>query len=83
MNRTYLKLLILIVLFYINSCCVHKCHRSTEEALKVSSQLISMRNLQYMVITCSKGKNQPGKVANPARGQLNRENEYFPVPVRD
>ena len=24
---------------------------------------------------------QPGKVANPARGQLNRENEYFPVPV--
>ena len=25
---------------------------------------------------------QPGKVANPARGQLNRENEYFPVPVR-
>ena len=26
---------------------------------------------------------QPGKVTNPARGQLNnRENEYFPVPVR-
>ena len=25
---------------------------------------------------------QPGKVANPARGQLNRENEYFPLPVR-
>ena len=24
---------------------------------------------------------QPGKVANPARGQLNRENEYFPVRV--
>ena len=23
---------------------------------------------------------QPGKVANPARGQLNRENKYFPVP---
>ena len=23
---------------------------------------------------------QPGKVANPARGQLNRENEYSPVP---
>ena len=30
--------------------------------------------------TYSKGKDQPGKVANPARGQLNRENEYFPVP---
>ena len=27
-------------------------------------------------------KDQPGKVANPARGQLNRENEHFPVPVR-
>ena len=25
---------------------------------------------------------QPGKVANPARGQLNREDKYFPVPVR-
>ena len=25
---------------------------------------------------------QPGKVANPARGQLTRENEYSPVPVR-
>ena len=25
---------------------------------------------------------QPGKVANPARGQLNRENKYPPVPVR-
>ena len=30
----------------------------------------------------SKSKDRPGKVANPARGQLNRENEYFPVPVR-
>ena len=27
-----------------------------------------------MVITYSKGKDQPGKVGNPARGQLNREN---------
>ena len=25
---------------------------------------------------------QSGKVANPARGQLNRENNYFPAPVR-
>ena len=24
---------------------------------------------------------QPGKVANPARGQLNRENEYSSVPA--
>ena len=28
-----------------------------------------------MVITYSKSKDQPGKVANPARGQLNREND--------
>ena len=33
----------------------------------------------YIVITCDKGKGQPGKVANPARGHLDRENEYFPV----
>ena len=35
-----------------------------------------------MVITYSKCIDQPGKVANPVRGQLNRENEYFPVRVR-
>ena len=27
----------------------------------------------------SKSVDQPGKVASPARGQLNRKNEYFPV----
>ena len=33
--------------------------------------------------TYSKSKDQPGKVANPARGQLkSTENEYFPVCVR-
>ena len=26
--------------------------------------------------------NRYGKVANPARGQLNRKNEYFPVRIR-
>ena len=35
-----------------------------------------------MYVWYSKSKDQPGKVGNPARGQLNRENEYFPVPVR-
>ena len=35
-----------------------------------------------MVIAYSKGKDQPGKVANPARGQLNRENVFFPVLIR-
>ena len=32
--------------------------------------------------TYSKRMDQPGKVANPDRGRLNRENEYFPVHVR-
>ena len=36
----------------------------------------------YIFTTYSKSMDQPTKVANPARGQLNRENEYFPVPVR-
>ena len=35
-----------------------------------------------MAITYSKGKGRPGKVDNPARGQLNREDVIFPVPVR-
>ena len=36
-----------------------------------------------MVIIYSKSSmDQPGKAANPACGQLNRENEYFSVPVR-
>ena len=35
-----------------------------------------------MVITYSKSMNQSGKVANPARGRLRRENEYSPVRVR-
>ena len=30
---------------------------------------------------CMVTHNQPGKVASPARGQLNRKNEYFPVRV--
>ena len=35
-----------------------------------------------MVITYSKNIDQPGKVASPARGQLNRKNKYFPVRLR-
>ena len=32
--------------------------------------------------TYGKSLDQPGKVANPARGQLNSENVHFPVHVR-
>ena len=35
-----------------------------------------------MAITYSKSRDEPGKIANFAGGQLNRENKYFPVPVR-
>ena len=38
--------------------------------------------LFYVSMYYNKGKDQLGKVANSGRGQLNRENEYFPVPVR-
>ena len=38
-------------------------------------------NYVCMVITYRKGFDQPGKVANPARGQLNKEKQYFPVRV--
>ena len=31
--------------------------------------------------TYSKSMDQPGKVVNPARGQLDRENKHFPVHV--
>ena len=34
-----------------------------------------------IVITYSKSKDQPGKVVNPARGELNREYKYFLVPI--
>ena len=41
------------------------------------------RHVCMVVTNYSKSMDQPDKVANPARGQLNsRENEYFPVPVR-
>ena len=53
--------------------------------------LLSTKNLETvqtkthtacMVITYSKSIDQPGMVANPASGQLNRENEGFLVRVR-
>ena len=33
----------------------------------------------YVWSHISNSMNQPGKAANPARGQLNRENEYFNI----
>ena len=36
----------------------------------------------HVCMVYSKGKDQPGKVANFARSQLNRENVFSPIPVR-
>ena len=44
--------------------------------LKVLAMCVGMYDHTY-----SKSMDQPGKVANPARGQLNGENQYFPVRV--
>ena len=45
---------------------------------------LKRQNDVCMAITYNskKSKDQPVEVVNPARGQLNSENEYFPVPVR-
>ena len=49
-----------------------------QEKKQASNKLIVSHRLPlYMIITCnSKSKDRPGKVTNPARGELNREN-YF------
>ena len=49
--------------------------------LCVTSECSIVFNSMYRH-TCSKSIDQPGKVANPARGQVKRENEYFSVRVR-
>ena len=55
-------------------------------AIKKISLVRDVRYIIYIYIlydhTYRKSEDQPGKVAHPGRGQLNRENEYFPVRVR-
>ena len=51
--------------------------RMTGPDCTVMCNLINMYGDTY-----SKSMDQPGKIANPARGQLNRENYYFPNRVR-
>ena len=73
-----LLLYVMTIYTYIHTYCT---------SLDVRRQLLLEKrgtqkwiHLQYvcMVITYSKSKDQPGKVANPARGQLNRGNVFFP-----
>ena len=42
----------------------------------------TIHSLDMYGYTHSKSMDQPGNVADPARGQLHRENEYFPVRIR-
>ena len=58
--------------------------RSTATGYSSCTKSVVFRILNCMVITYSKGKDQPGchKVTNSARGQLKRENDSFVVPIR-
>ena len=51
--------------------CEVSQNRKKHENLK-NRELFYVCVYVCMVITYSKGKDQPGKVVNPARGQLNR-----------
>ena len=44
-------------------------------------QVLLYVQTKYVCTYSHQSTDQPGKVAKPARGQLNRENEYFSVPV--
>ena len=52
-----------------------------DEALESRREQLRRHFRVCMVITYSKSMDQPGKVANPVRGQVNGGNEKFPVPV--
>ena len=43
---------------------------------------LSCTGMYYEWSYISKSMDQPGKIANPARGQPKKGNEYFPVRVR-
>ena len=60
-----------------------ECYREHDYLPSLFNNIIVLIILYVCtVITYSNSMDEPDKVANPARGQLNRENEYFPVRVR-
>ena len=61
---------------------IQNAPRPSEHTPVMLCHIMSCHVVLCMVITYSKGMDQPGKVANPAGGQLNRGNYCFPVPVR-
>ena len=64
--------------------CLYRSMLLTKQRTNVERMQKSLSDSMYVWshMTYSKSMDQPGKVTNPARGQLNRENEYFPVRVR-
>ena len=62
--------------------CIHIHYRSPcwHELVKFNRYWLT--RCKSMVSTFSNSMDQPGMVTNPARGQLNRNNESFPVLVR-
>ena len=59
-----------------------KIYKRQQPLLELPLGGLSAVNASSMGHTYSNSVYQPGKVANPARGQLDRENKHFPVRVR-
>ena len=69
---------------YCIDCCIHRASAAplasgsaSKSDLLLSHKVLHRSNIILHVVwshTYSKSKDQPGKVANLARGQLNREN---------
>ena len=72
-----------MILITMYVCIFIKLHITAQFGPVIYSFYATVCMYVCMVITYSKSSmDQPGKVANPDRGQLNRENESFPVSVR-
>ena len=61
--------------FIIIQALLHSFKTGAVLPCRFKTMILQHRSIDVsMVITYSKSMDQPGKVANPARGQLNREN---------
>ena len=60
-------------------CCLASADTEVKNKNKTKGECVYVCMYGH---TYSKSMDQPGKVASPARGQLNRKNECFPVRVR-
>ena len=70
-------------LVWFRLSCDHGWIRSGSVNVRKQQQQQQQYKLSMYGHTHSKSMDHSSKVANPARGQLNRENEYFPVRVCD